>query len=37
MQFKGLILKDREDLLRHLDGYEQSKNGLWLPNPRTDL
>jgi DNA-binding CsgD family transcriptional regulator len=37
MQFKGLILKDREDLLRHLDGYEQSENGLWLPNPRTDL
>jgi HJR/Mrr/RecB family endonuclease len=37
LALKGLYLKDRDDLLRYLDGYKQHANGLWLPNPRTDL
>lgn len=37
LALKGLFLKDRDDLLRYLDGYRQHSNGLWLPNPRTDL
>lgn len=37
LAFKGLHLKDRDDLFRYLDGYKQHDNGLWLPNPRTDL
>lgn len=37
LELKGLYLKDRCDLLRYLDGYKQHANGLWLPNPRTDL
>lgn len=37
LALKGLHLKDRDDLLRYLDGYKQHSNGLWLPNPRTDL
>lgn len=37
LELKGLFLKDRDDLLRYLDGYQQHANGLWLPNPRTDL
>jgi len=37
LALKGLFLKDRDDLLRYLDGYKQHANGLWLPNPRTDL
>jgi hypothetical protein len=37
LSLKGLHLKDRDDLLRYLDGYKQHSNGLWLPNPRTDL
>lgn len=37
LALKGLYLKDRDDLLRYLDGYKQHVNGLWLPNPRTDL
>ncbi len=37
LELKGLFLKDRDDLLRYLDGYKQNDNGLWLPNPRTDL
>lgn len=37
LALKGLYLNDRDDLLRYLDGYKQHSNGLWLPNPRTDL
>jgi len=37
LALKGLFLKDRDDLLCYLDGYKQHANGLWLPNPRTDL
>ncbi len=37
LELKGLFLKERDDLLRYLDGYKQHANGLWLPNPRTDL
>jgi len=37
LALKGLHLQDRDDLLRYLDGYKQHANGLWLPNPRTDL
>jgi len=37
MELKGLVLRDRDDLLRYLDGYKQNENGLWLPDPRTDL
>lgn len=37
LALKGLFLKDRDDLLRYLDGYKQHANGLWLPEPRTDL
>lgn len=37
LALKGLYLKERDDLLRYLDGYKQHANGLWLPNPRTDL
>lgn len=37
LALKGLYLKDRDDLLRYLDGYKQHANGLWLPNPRADL
>lgn len=37
MELKGLLLRDREDLLCYLEGYKQNENGLWLPNPRTDL
>jgi DNA-binding CsgD family transcriptional regulator len=37
LALKGLYLKDRDDLLRYLEGYKQHANGLWLPNPRTDL
>jgi hypothetical protein len=37
LELKGLFLKNRDDLLRYLDGYKQHANGLWLPNPRTDL
>jgi hypothetical protein len=37
LALKGLFLKERDDLLRYLDGYKQHANGLWLPNPRTDL
>lgn len=37
LALKGLFLKDRDDLLRYLDGYKQHANGLWLPSPRTDL
>jgi hypothetical protein len=37
LEMKGLFLKDRQDLLRYLDGYEQSAGGLWLPAPRTDI
>lgn len=37
LALKGLFLKDRDDLLRYLDGYRQRGYGLWLPNPRTDL
>lgn len=37
LALKGLYLKDRDDLLRYLDGYEEHASGLWLPNPRTDL
>jgi DNA-binding CsgD family transcriptional regulator len=37
MELKGVVLKDRNDLLRYLENYKQNENGLWLPNPRTDL
>jgi DNA-binding CsgD family transcriptional regulator len=37
LELKGLYLKERDDLLRYLEGYKQHPNGLWLPNPRTDL
>jgi hypothetical protein len=37
LALKGLYLKERDDLLRYLDGYKQHASGLWLPNPRTDL
>jgi len=37
LALKGLFLRDRNDLLRYLEGYKQHPNGLWLPNPRTDL
>lgn len=37
LALKGLFLKDRDDLLRYLEGYEQRSDGLWLPHPRTDL
>jgi Restriction endonuclease len=37
LTLKNVHLKDRTDLLRHLDGYKQRANGLWLPNPCTDL
>lgn len=29
----GVELKDRDDLLRWLEGYRPNKAGLWLPNP----
>jgi DNA-binding CsgD family transcriptional regulator len=37
LTLKNVHLNDRTDLLRYLDGYKQHANGLWLPNPRTDL
>lgn len=37
LALKGLFLRDRNDLLRYLEGYKQHPSGLWLPNPRTDL
>lgn len=37
LALKGLFLRDRNDLLRYLEGYKQHPNGLWSANPRTDL
>ena len=37
IELMGIYLKDRNDLLRWLKDYKQTKSGLWLPNPRTDL
>jgi hypothetical protein len=37
LALKGPYLKDRNELLRYLDGYKQHANGLWLSDPRTDL
>lgn len=35
ISYRGLELKDRNDLLRWLDNYRPNKNGLWLPYPLT--
>ena len=34
---KGILLREREDLLRWLKDYKPNKNGLWLPNPSKSL
>jgi predicted DNA-binding protein YlxM (UPF0122 family) len=34
---RGIELKDRNDLLKWLKGYKRNKNGLWLPQPLTDV
>jgi hypothetical protein len=34
---KGLLLRDREDLLRWLKDYKPNKDGLWLPSPSNKL
>jgi hypothetical protein len=33
LSYRGLELKDREDLLYWLHDYRPNKNGLWLPHP----
>ncbi|MDP3297314.1 MAG: sigma factor-like helix-turn-helix DNA-binding protein [Thermodesulfovibrionia bacterium] len=35
--YKGLYLKDKDDLLIWLNNYEHHKNGLWLPKPINKL
>jgi len=35
ISYRGLELKDRNDLLRWLNNYRPNKNGLWLPYPLT--
>jgi HJR/Mrr/RecB family endonuclease len=35
LSYRGLELKDRNDLLRWLHNYRPNKNGLWLPYPLT--
>jgi len=35
LSYRGLDLKDRNDLLRWLNNYRPNKNGLWLPYPLT--
>lgn len=37
VEMMGVYLRDRNDLLRWLTDYKQTKSGLWLPKPRTDL
>ncbi len=37
LSLRGVDLKDRQDLLRWLDGYKPNKNGLWLPSPPREL
>jgi len=37
LALKGIELKERDDLLRWLNGYKPNKDGLWLPEPHTDL
>ncbi|MFI5398065.1 MAG: restriction endonuclease [Candidatus Binatia bacterium] len=37
ISLRGVELKDREDLLRWLDGYRPNRNGLWLPAPERAL
>lgn len=32
IRLKGIELKDKDDLLRWLKDYKQSRNGLWLPS-----
>lgn len=34
---RGIILKERQDLLRWLKDYKPNKSGLWLPNPLTSI
>ena len=34
---RGIILKERQDLLRWLTNYKPNKNGLWLPNPSATI
>jgi DNA-directed RNA polymerase specialized sigma24 family protein len=37
LALKGIVLKDRDDLLMWLRGYKRNSNGLWLPEPDTIL
>ena len=37
LTLKGVELKDRNDLLMWLKGYKPNKNGLWLPQPSTEI
>ena len=37
LSYRGLELKDREDLLYWLHDYRPNKNGLWLPHPLREI
>ena len=34
---RGIMLREREDLLRWLKDYQPNKSGLWLPNPSATI